>query len=175
MDVSLVMFKADKTRREFPVLSKKFVVGRKNTCDLRIPLTSVSRMHCELRIEDGQIKLRDLGSSNGTYHNNTRVQEAVLLAGDELVIGPVVFTVVVDGKPSKIEPVHSLTQSPQGLDDSASLPSGLIEELGAGPSGSGDSGADTISDHQAGDQEEDPLAALDRLAELEIPEGEGQV
>lgn len=84
------------------------MVGRKNDCDLRIPLTSVSRQHCEIEVADDQIKVRDLGSSNGTYYNSTRVQEAALSAGDEIVIGPVVFTVVVDGQPEDIKPVRTI-------------------------------------------------------------------
>jgi len=43
MDVSLVMFKADGSRRDFPLKNAKTVVGRKNTCDLRVPLNAVSR------------------------------------------------------------------------------------------------------------------------------------
>ena len=41
MQVTLVMFKADGTRRDFPLKKDRIVVGRKNTCDLRIPLSSV--------------------------------------------------------------------------------------------------------------------------------------
>ena len=100
MNVSLVMVKGDGTRRDFPLGKERLVIGRINTCDLRIALPSVSRQHCEVFIEGGQLKLRDLGSSNGTFHNNTRVQEANLAAGDEIGIGPVVFRVVIDGKPA---------------------------------------------------------------------------
>ncbi len=167
MEVTLVMFKADNTRREFPIKPEGFVIGRKNTCDLRIPLSSVSRQHCELKVEDGQVKLRDVGSSNGTFHNSIRVQEAVLSAGDEVVVGPVVFTVVVDGMPKVIEPVRSLVESAEGLSDSGILPSDLLAEMGGAGS---DSQGDTISNHTDPADEEDPLAALERLTELEIPD-----
>jgi pSer/pThr/pTyr-binding forkhead associated (FHA) protein len=169
MEVTLVMFKADSSRREFPVKPGGFVIGRKNTCDLRIPLSSVSRQHCELKVEDGQVKLRDVGSSNGTFHNSIRVQEAVLSAGDELVVGPVVFTVVVDGKPEVIEPVRSLVEDVSDLDDSVILPSGLLQEAGEVE----DSASDTIS-NMDDDAAEDPIAALDRLAEIEIPDNDTQ-
>ncbi|MFP4145512.1 MAG: FHA domain-containing protein [Phycisphaeraceae bacterium] len=109
MQVSLVMFKADGTRRDFHITGDRFVLGRKNDCDLRIPLGAVSREHCEIQIEDdGSIVLRDLDSSNGTFHNAMRVQETELSAGDEVVIGPVVFTVVVDGEPSELKPVRTM-------------------------------------------------------------------
>ncbi len=168
MEVTLVMFKADSTRREFPVKPDGFVIGRKNTCDLRIPLSSVSRRHCELSVQDGQVKLRDMGSSNGTFHNSIRVQEAVLLAGDELVVGPVVFTVVVDGKPEVIEPVRSLVEDVNSLDDSAILPSGILEDAGE----VGDSASDTIPNMGDVEPEEDPIAALDRLSQIEIPDND---
>jgi len=171
MEISLVMFKADSTRREFPIKHEAFVIGRKNTCDLRIPLSSVSRQHCELKVEDGQLKLRDLGSSNGTFHNSIRVQEAVLAAGDEVVVGPVVFTVVVDGKPEVIEPVRSLVETAGALDDSAILPSDLLEAAGQGsPGDSSSGGADTVSGHEDIGEDDDPISALERLSELEIPD-----
>ncbi len=169
MEVTLVMFKADNTRREFPIKPEGFVIGRKNTCDLRIPLTSVSRRHCELSVQGGQVKVRDMGSSNGTYHNSIRVQEAVLSAGDELVVGPVVFTVVVDGKPEVIEPVRSLVESAEGLDDSAILPSDLLAEVGGAGA---DSQGDTIANQADAVEQEDPIAALERLTELEIPDAD---
>lgn len=104
MEVSLVMFKADGTRRDFPVRGTRMVLGRTNTCDLRIPLPSVSRKHCELLLKDQTVLLRDLGSSNGTFHNGSRVQQSRLLPGDEIGIGPVRLIVVIDGKPATIEP-----------------------------------------------------------------------
>ncbi len=127
MNVVLVMFKADGSRRDFPITKPKVVVGRKNDCDLRIPLTSVSRQHCEIEVTDRQIKVRDLGSSNGTYHNTTRVQEAAVSAGDEIVVGPVVFTVVVDGQPTDIKPVRTIVNRE--------------ESQGSGLGGLGDLGA----------------------------------
>jgi fructose-specific component phosphotransferase system IIB-like protein len=108
MDVKLVMFKADGSRRDFPLRKGRTIVGRTNDCDLRIPLSSVSRRQCEFLVEGEKISLRDLGSSNGTYHNHIRVQEVDLVAGDEIGVGPVAFTVVVDGQPADIEPVRSM-------------------------------------------------------------------
>ena len=46
------------------------------------------------------VRVEDLGSSNGTYRNGERVQQAELAAGDTLQIGPVVFVLQVDGFPA---------------------------------------------------------------------------
>ncbi len=110
MDVKLVMFKSDGTRKDFPVTRPMSVIGRAEECDLRVPLLNVSRRHCEVHLGDDAVSVKDLGSSNGTYVNNKRVNQAELSAGDRLVIGPVVFTVQVDGEPAEIQPVKTRGQ-----------------------------------------------------------------
>lgn len=46
---------------------RKFTIGRDAACDIRIADDSVSRIHAELTLtEEGEILLRDCGSSNGT-------------------------------------------------------------------------------------------------------------
>jgi hypothetical protein len=100
MQVVLVMFRGDGERRSFSVARDMTVVGRREDCDLRIPVGDVSRKHCRL-VKDGEtLKIEDLGSSNGTYVNNQRVQEAWLGAGDVIQVGPVQFVVQIDGLPS---------------------------------------------------------------------------
>ena len=99
MEVVLVMFTADGQRKGFPLARAVTIVGRREDCDLRIPLTEISRKHCRLVQEGDQLRLEDLGSSNGTFHNGARIQEAILQPGDTLQVGPVLFTVQVDGFP----------------------------------------------------------------------------
>lgn len=126
-NLALAMFKSDGTRRDFPLVKDRVVIGRKVNCDLRIPLTAVSRQHCELSVKDGKVSVKDLGSSNGTYHNAVRVQEASLTAGDELVVGPVVFTFIVDGQPEDIKPVKTIVKN----DSSGSH--GAVAQAGSPP------------------------------------------
>ncbi len=175
MDVSIVMFKADGTRRDFPIQRERLIIGRKNTSDLRIPLSSVSRQHCEIKVDGDQVKMRDLGSSNGTFHNNTRVQEAVLSAGDKLSIGPVVFTVVIDGEPGEIEPVRTVLSDASGSDQSATVapveeePRQITtkEEGDLPPEIEQESHSPTVDLDTGGDDDEDPIAALEALAAAE--------
>jgi pSer/pThr/pTyr-binding forkhead associated (FHA) protein len=111
MELLLVMFTDKDERRDFPIKSKKATIGRNTECSLQIPLGMVSRRHCELRVKDGEVIVRDLGSSNGTYVNDRRIQEYKLHAGDTLRVGPVIFTVVIDGEPGEIKPVHTVIDS----------------------------------------------------------------
>lgn len=101
MDVALVMFKDDE-RRDFPIRANRTVVGRRQDCDLRIPTRDVSRQHFEVLVESGVAKVRDLGSSNGTFVNGKRVAESELGAGDRITVGPVTFVVQIDGKPATV-------------------------------------------------------------------------
>jgi pSer/pThr/pTyr-binding forkhead associated (FHA) protein len=69
------------------------VVGRKEDCDLRLDHKSVSKMHCVLVKTDGMLFLRDLGSTNGTRVNGTRVRRAALLPNDQVSIAHYKFRV----------------------------------------------------------------------------------
>lgn len=60
-----------------------FLVGRHRDCALTLDSTEVSRRHAELDMVEGQLILRDLGSTNGCFINHHRIQkEQALLAGD---------------------------------------------------------------------------------------------
>lgn len=69
-----------------------FVLGRSDTADLQIHSHRVSREHAVLVHEDREYRVRDLGSTNGTFVNGQRVEETVLDHGDMLTIGDVEFT-----------------------------------------------------------------------------------
>jgi pSer/pThr/pTyr-binding forkhead associated (FHA) protein len=103
MQAVLVMFKSDGERRSFSVSREMTVIGRRQDCDLMIPLGEISRKHCRIIREADTLRLEDMGSSNGTFHNGRRVQEAVLSAGDTIQVGPVAFVVQIDGVPAEDE------------------------------------------------------------------------
>ena len=103
MNVVLVMFRENGERRSFSLTRDVTVIGRREDADFRIPLSDVSRKHSRL-IKDGDaLLIEDLGSSNGTYHNGVRVQEAEVHAGDTIQVGPIQFVVQIDGVPSEDE------------------------------------------------------------------------
>jgi len=105
MDVNLVLFKKDGSQESFSLPSNVTVIGRRNDCDLHIPLMRVSRRHCQLNLNGETAKIRDLGSHNGTYLNGERIDgETPIKAGDYLQVGPLVFQLQIDGKPAKTVP-----------------------------------------------------------------------
>lgn len=80
------------------------VVGRKEDCDVRLEHKSVSKMHCVLVKTDGLLLLRDLGSTNGTSVNGTRVRRAALLPNDQVSIAHYKFRVFLG--PDAPEPAN---------------------------------------------------------------------
>ena len=113
MGVVMVMFRPDGQRRSFSITREMSVIGRREDCDLRIPLSDVSRKHCRMIMSGETVKVEDLGSSNGTYVNGERVQQAELSAGDSLQVGPVIFVLQVDGFPADedLQPVTAQSAS----------------------------------------------------------------
>jgi predicted component of type VI protein secretion system len=62
------------------------VVGRHPSCDTRLDSLRVSRHHCCMTQENGEVMVRDLGSTNGIRINGQRVEIGRLRPGDELSI-----------------------------------------------------------------------------------------
>lgn len=123
MQAVLVMFRNDGERRSFSISREMTVIGRRQDCDLMIPLGEISRKHCRIIRDDDTLRIEDLGSSNGTFHNGRRIQEAVLSAGDTIQVGPVAFVIQIDGVPEddEIKPNLAATAGAAGagamLDD----------------------------------------------------------
>ncbi len=111
MGVALVMFTQDGERRDFPITGDKATIGRNSDSDIQVSLGVVSRHHCELSVKQDTVAVRDMGSSNGTYVNNKRVQQVEVKAGDTITVGPVVFTVVIDDQPEEVKPVRTMLGS----------------------------------------------------------------
>jgi predicted component of type VI protein secretion system len=103
VEATLLIVKENGSSQEIVLRKPRIVVGREPGCELRIPLPSVSRQHCEFIIESGSITVRDMGSSNGTYINKERIEEAELSPGDLVAVGPAVFALVIDGEPGDLD------------------------------------------------------------------------
>src|SRR5262245_33061281 len=74
-------------------------IGRGRGTTIMLPHPLVSRQHCELYENNGQLMVRDLGSLNGTFVNNQRINESPLSPGELLTIGTVTFRAVYEAQP----------------------------------------------------------------------------
>jgi pSer/pThr/pTyr-binding forkhead associated (FHA) protein len=71
------------------------VVGRHPSCDVRLHSIRVSRRHCCLALVEGQLVVRDLGSTNGTKINDEPVESGRMRPGDVITIADLRFRMVV--------------------------------------------------------------------------------
>ena len=67
------------------------VVGRAPTSDIPVFDPTISRRHAELVSDDRGVQVRDLGSSNGTFLNGSRIENGTLSVGDTVTFGKVAF------------------------------------------------------------------------------------
>jgi pSer/pThr/pTyr-binding forkhead associated (FHA) protein len=75
----------------------EFIVGRDATCDIRIDSQAISREHCAIENRDGEMYLRDLGSTAGTLVNGKRIDRIRLEDGVEIEVGPAVLKFIDAG------------------------------------------------------------------------------
>ena len=93
-----------------------FIVGRSRFVHCPIPEDAkLSRDHFLIEINPPRCELRDLGSTNGTFVNERRVDRSRLGSGDQIVAGQSVFRVRVDGVPTHVGEVRSPTGSRIGV------------------------------------------------------------
>ena len=79
--------------RRIGVYPLPFRVGRLAGLGLSLSSESVSKEHAELALQDGALRVRDLGSKNGTFVNSEQVREALLREGDIVHFAHVEFRV----------------------------------------------------------------------------------
>ncbi len=75
------------TQRTFPLTSPVTILGRGTDCDLRLVDQGVSRHHAEIRVEDGEVVLVDLGSTNGTFVNGQPIRRVSLMDNTRVTLG----------------------------------------------------------------------------------------
>jgi diguanylate cyclase (GGDEF)-like protein len=72
------MYKLDKVQ---------LVIGRGDKAGLRLTDDGISRDHARIVREAGQLILEDMGSTNGTFCNGSRVTRQALAEGDKILLG----------------------------------------------------------------------------------------
>ena len=111
---------------------RSVVVGRDNSCDVVVAADNVSRRHAEIVLHRGQLKVRDLGSSNGTTIDSKPVTEADWSGGQVLEVGPARFA-----RESDLADQKTIATAPK--------PKAGASASSSDPAGAGSSGAERKS------------------------------
>lgn len=91
-------------------LTGSMIMGRQPDCDIAVLSDEVSRKHARLTVRADGVAVDDLGSANGTFVNDKRVQSAVLRSGDELRLDTVRFQLTAPGSVVSAQP--SVSRAP---------------------------------------------------------------
>jgi pSer/pThr/pTyr-binding forkhead associated (FHA) protein len=86
--------------RSWRFIQPEVLVGRETGSDCRLEDSAISSRHARLAYRQGQWWVEDLGSRNGTFLNQERLtQPLVLASGDELRFGGVILRVAIEPVP----------------------------------------------------------------------------
>jgi EAL domain-containing protein (putative c-di-GMP-specific phosphodiesterase class I) len=85
--------------RRIPIAVLPFRVGRRQGLELVLPASSVSGTHAEIYAAGEGLRVRDLGSTNGTFRNRRAVRDAPLEDGDVLHFADFEFRLGRSGAP----------------------------------------------------------------------------
>jgi two-component system, cell cycle response regulator len=110
-EACLVVIYGQDLGRKYNLESPTLVFGRSSKCDVQIDQESVSRAHSKIMNQGKTIRIRDLGSTNGTYVNDEQIEERTLADGDLIKIGRTIFKFLSGGNIERAyhEEIYRLT------------------------------------------------------------------
>lgn len=93
--------------------AERTTIGRVEDNDLCIPEPSVSSHHCEVLLQGADVRIRDLGSTNGTFIGGEPIKESLLKAGQTLRLGGVELRLDNGAAAAAAKKPSQLTATPQ--------------------------------------------------------------
>lgn len=116
---------------EFPIVTDKpIIVGRSSDLDMVLVEDMVSRKHARISMQQDQIWIEDLGSTNGTFVNGEKIKRARLKEGDRVLIGTSILKVIAgDGARDGADAKRDLENVAARRNTQARTMSGSIEEV----------------------------------------------
>ena len=115
------------TKLELP-----FVLGRGREAEVSLNHALVSRRHCELYQARGRLRVRDLGSLNGTFVGSQRIQDAEIPPGELLTVGTVTFRAIYGDLAHNAS--VELSTSSDSLEPEEAFDRSIFEDLEVGES-----------------------------------------
>ena len=83
----LIVLAGSSVGEMYKVVAESTVIGRGQNADIQVIDEGISRRHAEIAHKGGEIVIKDLGSTNGTYCNGDKIAEHTLTDGDKIQVG----------------------------------------------------------------------------------------
>ena len=106
----LVLKFGNDTLKEVPLGTRPVTIGRAPDNDIPIDNLAVSNYHARVYVEAGSLVVEDLNSLNGSFLNDIRVERAMLMDGDNILIGK--HSILVDQTHDAAESAEPLRRAP---------------------------------------------------------------
>ena len=102
LDVMVVIVDGKEIGREYPITKAKVIVGRDGgNADIQVDDAGISRQHAEISLDKTNWYLRDLGSTNGTLKNGTKIVRSTLRHGEKFKLGETTLQFLCEEKTQK--------------------------------------------------------------------------
>jgi diguanylate cyclase (GGDEF)-like protein len=99
----LVVVGGDFNGTIFDLILEEITLGRSPDNDISLELAGISRQHLKIFVTDTSVVLQDLGSRNGTYLNNKKVESPEeLKKGDIIKLGSTALKFIPKGDPERL-------------------------------------------------------------------------
>lgn len=83
----------------------EILIGRAEDCDVLLPDGSISSHHCKIFKEERCLRVIDLGSTNGTFVNDTLISDSIIQGGDKFIIGALLISIRLKLKRRLTQPI----------------------------------------------------------------------
>src|SRR5436190_460819 len=81
-----------------------YLVGKAPGCALVLTDGEISRQHLELQVEESGVRVKDLGSTNGSFYEGARFSEVTVGAGAVITIGATALKLTAAERPHALLP-----------------------------------------------------------------------
>jgi predicted Zn finger-like uncharacterized protein len=92
---SLAVIAGDQAGTVFQISKPRVMLGRGSAMDIQLRDSEVSRRHAALEIRDPEVRIVDLGATNGTWVGGERVRTGELNHQDEFTLGSTTLMLIV--------------------------------------------------------------------------------
>jgi MoxR-like ATPase len=113
--------------RLIDITTPEITIGRDPDCHWQLDLPSVSRHHARIYSTNGQWRIKDLASANGTKRNGREIDDVELRNGDRVAIGDIPVLFENPNQPAPVAPVITGAADIQATVQEMSRKTKLIE------------------------------------------------